>query len=340
MKIAQLKYDQRAGKWKAFYAGTMLCQSENRDRVINQIETGLCNKARLAGVTGVAEGAASVSMSEFGVAQTFANFSTPSTETQIETPKFTVDERFQFISDFTKMVIVKEVPSLIVTGDPGLGKTTTVLNVFDDAGLINSLDMGDISNDEDGQVNLECGDYITIKGFTTAKALYRVLHAMRGEDKTVILDDCDEALGNKDAVSILKGALDSGKKRFVSWNSEMKLGDSLPRAFQFEGSCIFISNRALHQVDAAIRSRSLCVDLQLSIEEKFYWMRKNLENFLPDRNFDWKEQCLSFLESNSDLLSEISFRTLTQVCKTRSGMERAGLQGSWERKALFVLTRN
>lgn len=41
-------------------------------------------------------------------------------------PEFNINERFDFLQDLTSMVVCGVTPSLIVTGEGGLGKTHTV----------------------------------------------------------------------------------------------------------------------------------------------------------------------------------------------------------------------
>ena len=50
-------------------------------------------------------------------------------------PDFSINQRFNFLDNLTKMVIYDITPSLIVTGEGGLGKTHSVNQVIADKGL-------------------------------------------------------------------------------------------------------------------------------------------------------------------------------------------------------------
>ena len=59
-----------------------------------------------------------------------------------------------------------------------------------------------------------------------------------------MFDDCDSILMDELSLNILKGALDSGKSRRISWKAEShKLrSEGVPNSFTFNGSVIFITN--------------------------------------------------------------------------------------------------
>ena len=60
----------------------------------------------------------------------------------------------------------------------------------------------------------------------------------------LVFDDCDSILLDDISLNLLKGALDSGKKRKISWLSEYRAlkEAGIPDSFNFHGSVIFITN--------------------------------------------------------------------------------------------------
>ena len=94
-------------------------------------------------------------------------------------PDFTINQKFNFLDNLTTMVVEDITPSLLVTGEGGLGKTFSVTSTIQD-------------ND------LEEKDYIFIKGYSTARGLYNTLYDNNG--KLIIFDDCDSVLEDKVAI--------------------------------------------------------------------------------------------------------------------------------------------
>lgn len=208
---------------------------------------------------------------------------------------FNINQRFQFLNDLTTMVVNNATPSLIVTGEGGLGKTHSVTE---------TIKSNDLSDDE----------YIFFKGYSTARGLYNTLYDNNG--KLIIFDDCDSVLDDKVALNILKSALDSYEKRTISWMAKMNKNDEYPQQFEFTGRIIFISNKSITDVNEAIRSRSLTVDLTMTPSDKIERMNAILENILPEYSLEFKKDALSFL---SEVCNEVSvnMRMLIMVTKMR-----------------------
>lgn len=208
---------------------------------------------------------------------------------------FNINQRFQFLNDLTTMVVNNATPSLIVTGEGGLGKTHSVTE---------TIKSNDLSDDE----------YIFFKGYSTARGLYNTLYDNNG--KLIIFDDCDSVLDDKVALNILKSALDSYEKRTISWMAKMNKNDEYPQQFEFTGRIIFISNKSITDVNEAIRSRSLTVDLTMTPSDKIERMNAILENILPEYQLEFKKEALGFL---SEVCNEVSvnMRMLIMVTKMR-----------------------
>jgi hypothetical protein len=156
-----------------------------------------------------------------------------------------------------------------------------------------------------------------VKGYSTAKGLYRTL--FENNNSIVVFDDCDAVLRDPVALNLLKGALDSYGKRIISWNADMR-DDDLPRSFEFTGRVIFISNMDQDRIDQAIRSRSMMIDLSMTLDQKIARMKHIAasESFLPEYNLQIKADALDLITEIKDQCKEISLRTLIAVCKIRA----------------------
>lgn len=230
--------------------------------------------------------------------------------------KFSINQRFGFLEKFTRMVLDGETASAIVTGEGGLGKSWVVMSQVAKKGMI------------------EGTDYVVFKGFSTPKALYATLYENR--DKTVIFDDCDSVLKDPISINILKGALDSYDKRTISWLSKGFIDDGLPSSFDFEGQVIFISNLSIDKIDQAIKSRSIAIDLSMTIQDKIDRMRFILPNVMSDYSMDLKETALEFMCAHADEAVEFNMRTLQKIIRV---VHAYGLEtDEWQDAAQYLLT--
>jgi hypothetical protein len=209
--------------------------------------------------------------------------------------KFDINKRFEFLQDLTSMVVNGHTPSLIVTGDGGLGKTFTVNKTIQSCGL-------------------QPSQWISFKGYSTARGLYNTLFDNNG--KLIIFDDCDSVLVDKVALNILKSALDSYETRKITWMSKMHKSDEYPNQFEFTGRIIFISNKNSDKIDGAILSRSLVVDVSMTPEDKILRMQSIIGDILPEIDIICKLEALDFLDQWKHQM-DLNFRSLIKISKIR-----------------------
>lgn len=243
--------------------------------------------------------------------------------------EYDINERFGFVEQMVTMIADGTMPSAIITGEGGLGKSYTVMQSLEKAGLKN---ITDLSAFEIGtKLNLS-KSYRVIKGYSTAKGLYRTLFESNG--MTVVFDDCDQVLKDEVAKNLLKGALDSFSRRYISWMADMR-DEDLPKSFEFTGRVIFISNMQLERIDQAIRTRCMVVDLSMTEEQKVQRMDviAKSDAFLPEVSTKAKEDALVFLKDNIGRVPNLSLRSLIQVAKI------ANRGGDWKGFAKYVLSQ-
>lgn len=245
--------------------------------------------------------------------------STTATSVSIAKSEFSVKERFEFIEEFTKLCAKGVIPSLILTGSGGIGKTRSVMNTLAKCGL-----------DED-TIGETDGDYIFVKGYSTARNLYTTLFHNNG--KIVIFDDCDTAFKDPISANILKGALDSNSKRIITWGAESR-DESIPSRFEFFGKVIFISNIDLNKFPQALLSRSMLVDLTLTNEEM---VDRIAQVFEEDTTYeeDDKSEALDFIKRNAMKFKDLNVRSAFNALKMK-----VSLGDNWEKMALYSATVN
>lgn len=224
---------------------------------------------------------------------------------------FPINQRFEFVDQLVNMVATKQTPSCIITGEGGLGKSYTVLESLKKAGL------KDISEFEVGASVPTMKAFRVVKGFSTAKGLYRIL--FENQNNIVVFDDCDSVLKDPDALNLLKGALDSFDKRLITWNTSVD-NDNLPRFFQFKGGVIFISNLTSDKINQALKSRSMNIDLSMTSDQKLDRMEYIMKSpsFMPGVSVEYKEDALTIIRDFKNEANELSLRTLITVTKIRN----------------------
>ncbi len=242
--------------------------------------------------------------------------------------RFSINERFGFVSDMVTMLSLGDQASVIVTGPGGLGKSFTVTQALRQSGLT------DVSLTEDFAVGetLSKNSYRVIKGYSTPKGLYRTLYENR--NGVIVFDDCDSVLKDPVSLNLLKGALDSYSRRIISWRADLR-DDDLPTTFEFKGRVIFISNLSSNQIDQAIITRSMAVDLSMTPQQKIERMKFILDSdeFMPEYPRAMKHDALNLIDSLRDNVKELSLRTLIQVTKIR----KANPNGNWKSLAEYTI---
>lgn len=161
------------------------------------------------------------------------------------------DEVFSDLETYVNMVIDGEMFSLILTGQPGVGKSFIVMKQLEARGLKRNE------------------DFFKITGKSTAAGMYISMYEHNG--KILVYDDCDSVFKDENAVNVLKGGLDTSKLREISWNSAAPLKtagkSSVPKKFDFTGKIIFISNLSKKKISGALQSRAFMLEIALSKED-------------------------------------------------------------------------
>lgn len=248
-------------------------------------------------------------------------------QTQPES-RFSINERFGFVSDMVKLLAQGDQSSVVITGPGGLGKSFNVMKALQTVGM---KDITELSDFQVGtRVNVK-KSFIVIKGYSTPKGLYRALY--ENKDGVIVFDDCDSVLKDPVSLNLLKGALDSYSRRIISWRADIR-DEDLPTSFEFKGRVIFISNLSSVQMDQAIISRSMAVDLTMTRQQKVDRMRFLISqsDFMPEYKTEHKNEALDLIESLQDKVKELTLRTLIQVTVIRKG-----LSANWKNLAEYAI---
>lgn len=249
----------------------------------------------------------------------------------VKPSRFSVNQRFEFIETLTDMVIAGDSKSVIISGSGGLGKTYTVTARLQAAGLIDTSETAEISDEslDDDEINK---GYVVVKGYMTPKAMYRFFWLNR--KRIIVFDDCDSVWLNDTSVSLLKGALDSYETRRIGWHAEIKNDDDdLPQSFEFLGRIIFISNLSLTQLDQAVLSRCLYVDVSMTPAEKIERIRAISADIRKDLDPQLKTEAIDLLAQFAESIGDLNIRTFLKVLEIR-----ARGTANWKELAEYVIT--
>jgi len=228
--------------------------------------------------------------------------------------RFSINQRFGFVTDMVNMVAQGQQASVVICGPGGLGKSHTVMSALKQRGF------QDVTLADEGAVKSR-KSYTVVKGYSTAKGLFRLL--WENKDGVLVFDDCDSVLKDPVSLSLLKSALDSYSRRVITWRADFK-DDEIPNSFLFTGRVVFISNMNTLQLDQAIVTRSLCVDLSMTTQQKVERMQHLILNaeFMPEYTQEHKADAMQLITRVQDTIKELSLRTLIQCVKIRTAGTR------------------
>lgn len=231
-------------------------------------------------------------------------------------------KRFKILSDITQAAKEGNVRAVIVSGPPGVGKSFGVEAQLAKSDLFNT-----ISNKKP--------KYEVVKGAMSALGLYCKLYEYSEAGNVIVFDDCDSVLLDDLSLNILKAALDSSKKRYISWNTDSRMlrNEGIPDRFEFKASAIFITNIKFDHVKSkklkdhldALESRCHYVDLTIDSErDKVLRIKQIVEDgMLRDYNFEQEEvdEVMEFIESNKKQLRELSLRTVLKLADLKKSFK-------------------
>lgn len=227
-----------------------------------------------------------------------------------------IRERFNILDEMSSSCINGDIRAMIVTGPPGVGKSFGVTSQMEKASMFDKI--------AGKKVRFE-----VVKGAMSAIGLFTVLYKYSDSKNVLVFDDCD-IWEDQDAVNILKGALDSGKTRRISYNKDSRLlrNEGVPNTFDFKGSVIFITNKSFDNKKAskiqphldALQSRCHFLDLTVNTErDKMLRIRQVYRDsdcgLFVDYNFtkEQEEMIMDFMWENHNVLREISLRMTLKI---------------------------
>jgi hypothetical protein len=230
-----------------------------------------------------------------------------------------IRERFDILHEMTKATVSGDIRAMIVSGPPGVGKSHGVETEIEKACLFDKL--------AGKRLRAE-----VVKGSATPIGLYQTLYKYSDTNCVIVFDDCDSILLDDVALNLLKGALDSGKKRTISWLSESSAlrREGIPDRFEFKGSVIFITNLKFDQMKSqklrdhldALQSRCHYLDLTLdTMRDKLLRIKQIAKDGVLFQDYEFDEcvqdDIINFMVDNQTRLREVSLRMALKIADLR-----------------------
>ena len=227
-----------------------------------------------------------------------------------------IAERFGVLDEMSKACISGDIRAMIVSGPPGVGKSHGVTMQMEKASMFD-------------KISGKRPRFEIVKGAMSGIGLFATLYKYSDSKNVLVFDDCD-VWEDQDALNVLKGALDSGKTRRISWNKDSRIlrEEGVPNTFNFNGSVIFITNlnfndRRSAKIKAhleALQSRCHYLDLTINSERDKMLRIKQVHRdadggLFADYDFttEQSDSIMEFMWDNHNKLREVSLRMALKI---------------------------
>jgi hypothetical protein len=237
------------------------------------------------------------------------------TESEVEAMD-RIASRFNVLDEMSAACIAGNIRAMIVSGPPGVGKSHGVSLQMEKASLFD-------------KIAGKRPRFDIVKGAMSGIGLFSKLYKYSDSKNVLVFDDCD-IWEDPDALNVLKGALDSGKTRRISWNKDSRIlrEEGIPNTFNFNGSVIFITNlnfadRRSNKIKAhldALQSRCHYLDLTINSERDKMLRIKQVHRDADGglfKDYDLTDEqssdVMSYMWDNHNKLREVSLRMALKV---------------------------
>jgi hypothetical protein len=207
-----------------------------------------------------------------------------------------ITDKYDQLKNFITLVSEGSKNSLIVSGEAGLSKTTTVYESIKELGIPYAW----------ANVHIGC-----------INDLYKVLYKENG--KVLIFDDTDYLIHKtrgKKFREMLLSATELSNNRLLqikdTRDKEVKSKNNpkgeYPQSFIFTGRIIFITNLEQKYIDSSLVSRSLKVDIRFTKFEIIKLIEDGLHQYYSNISVNIKLEVINFIKNIVNDIDKLDFR--------------------------------
>lgn len=202
----------------------------------------------------------------------------------------TPTQTYNKLERYTEAIVEGKAYGILVAGDPGIGKTFRIKKTLKDKFGLKPMEANpklekvpvveEQEDEETGEVTevikgytwekptISPKEYLYVKGTVTPKTVYGYGY-LCGKN-LIMFDDTDTALTQNP--NLIKAMLENTRSRKVDWGTAEDLFDkgeksTIPGNYMYEGKVIFVTNKYLQEIDSAVASRSMAVEIKFTADE-------------------------------------------------------------------------
>lgn len=211
------------------------------------------------------------------------------------------------LESYVKAIVDGLAYGILVAGDPGIGKTFRIKKKLKDYGKLLPMEVNpqlkkvpvieEVEDKKTGEIKevqkgftwekplISPKKYLYVKGTATPKTIYG--YGYLCGKSLLMFDDTDSALtGNP---NLMKAMLENNRSRKVDWGTSADLFEDgekslIPGNYMYEGKVIFVTNKYLNEIDSAIMSRSMAVEIKFTADEVLDIIKSILPELVDEIN--------------------------------------------------------
>ena len=213
-----------------------------------------------------------------------------------------IEDAYLSLETYVANVARSQLRGLILTGPPGVGKTTAVVNMLKQHAQ---------------------GAYKVVAGHMSVLQLYIELYRHRKSGEILVLDDVDSAFKSMEGINVIKAVTDTVPQRRVSWatTSHMLQAWGVPTAFDYSGSVILISNETERKGRSGKHAQHVS-----AVADRLYKVSVGS----TDKDEQFRQLCYQAVRhgllSSRGLTKQQETAVLDYVCEHKDGLDRISLR--------------
>jgi len=237
----------------------------------------------------------------------------------------TLAEKMEMVRMSVRAVTREYKISRLITGQPGIGKSFSVIE--------------ELKNEEANYVHIT-------GGIKDAEALYLTLYKHNHQNMIVVFDDVNDIIRKRQCVEILRAAVTNEPERKIIYvDNPTKIIMKGTKAYNpwmtFKSKVIVITNIPKAKIDTAILSRTSPIEIFASKQDVAEYIEQNLEAAPPQKvSLEWKHEVWNYIKTGVGYknIRHIDFRLFEDVMLWKAATSDSSDPDMWKKYAFNLLT--